>query len=1702
MNKNEKISDAIGNIDEKFIEEVNEKREKPVRKKNLKFRIIAGFTAAAAAIAAVSTGIWLNNRGEDIGTTDVPPTSEAVVTDAPVSSTPSSSSGSDPVIDTESIKNRVRRSNGVVDSIVPLVTMDKRIAADTGFRLNLKENVDISEDELRSRIKLTPETGFVLKRDTDGSFVLKTNVSLAEGSVVSLGVADEEGNVYDSWAFQTEETFRILNTYPSDKSGSAYTDSGIEIDFSMPVDDTDIEKYFEITPKVNGKFMTRGEMQSNYSSYRNTLFFIPETDSMTSNTVYTVTLKKGLKSTECGELADDYTFGFRTSQDMRGDYFFTYDGYSETFLEGDAACIEVQGSVKTYEFDTTLYKFASADDYFAALKNRVENEWTAGCSVDTSALTSVFQSKEVPIQNTTAWRPSFIMLPDDLTEGYYIADIVQGQLKEQYFIEVNPISVYALSLGEENVFFINDTTTGTAASGASVTLTVNGKTFTGKTDAQGLVNIKTGGEKGTAVIDVQYGSHRFIDRMSLSDAEDMGYADKFYTYIYTDREMYLTSDTVNVWGVILPKKSGAVLPKELYVSLGEYYYSDQNDATAGQVNRITVNPDGSFSTSFTYKDHRESWWTSVKLTDGETVITSKTITIKDYVKPTYVIDTTAPDYAIFPQEQAVPVSIDATFFEGTPADGLSFDVSASKYDPSTVTTDATGHAEVNIYAGDWASWELGSFNTSYTLKGVENEYTQVYTNIPSFWRDVMLETDYDKSSHTITFRTNNMDFTRMDEFLNSAGGEGYDDWYYYYAHDYSILKGAPSDTDITVKITHSWSEKKEEGSHYDFLEKRTVKDYKWIYHDDEVGTFTVNTKNGVGTLTNSAFASDKGHFYAEISYKDSKGREVNDSLYFYNSTYEYFNWRNTGRYNYYLVPDNDHYKGESGDDFSPVYGYDPAAYSYLATFKENDTLHFSLDCNMDGGIKENCRLLFAVSQDDFLSFRTYSGTGFDYSPSLSCIPNAEYAGAYFDGRHIYPISGGTMYFVPDEREIELTVSTDKDTYDAGQTVKLTVTAKDKKGSPVNGATVMLSVVDEAAFAVAEQNVNMLSSVYEYVYYYHPTCYFSYIQHVLTNERMGEKGGGDGSPDARKDFRDTAYFDSVKTNASGTAVIEFKLPDNLTTWRATVLSFKELETGRVLSGSTKSPVVSTRPLFITPVMLSEFIDGDDIAVSAKCHGIDPEDNITVTISDSEKELKTLTIHPCETANFGKLSKGGYKVLFKAEKGGNSDAVEMPLTVVDTLLETDIRRTFMLEDGIDINPTKWPIDLTFFNKEYMFCTDILYAFLWQNSSRLDMSMVYDYALIELGWGDAEKFNKAYRSYTESGLARVLPAAESDPVLTAMICAAFPDAVDRNAVITALEETVNSGEDAEAAYMGLAALGQPVLNEIKEYAQNVNFDSLNLYKRLYIADALALCGDYGSAYDIYVKAVPEITVNDTDPDNVYAYVNTSTDRDNATSAALMTAAILKLPEADALARNVLSSYKMTARYGTSSESYAFELVMYLKNFVPKLGDNAVFTYELNGSTKTVTLDKHHGYHMQFGEEQWKNANIKVTSGSIYSLAHYIGRITENSEKPSCKVTKTVTGEFSIGGTVTVTISGPAYSTVYDVIPSCGRYIESDNWVYRSGQRVELWTGKSGTASYQFRINTEGEFVLEGAVVDKYDRSWGQSERTTIKIGGKDET
>lgn len=1672
--KKDKLSDAVGMIDSDIIEEAGEKRQageqKPLRRRKPIYAAVAIFAAAAAAI----TGVVVVPRLTDTGiSTD--PVETTAITEAPVTSV--TSAGSEVSGNTSLPFARERLRSSLISGIEAVGSDGGDIAADSEFRINLFG--DVSEDELRSHLKLEPQNEFTLTRGTDGSYLLKAENSFDKGSMVRFTAEDDNGDVCDSWAFRTADKFEVASTYPYDGYTGFSQYSGIEIEFTSKPQLSGIRDHIEITP----------EAPFDVSVNDRTLYIVPK-NGLKTNAAYTVKLKAGFPSTYGEALKEDYEFSFRTSAYNTNDghsFLFTgssSSGFSETFIPGDQPCVEIRCSddLRSLEYETHLYRFGSSDDYFAAIKERAESVWSNDPITDTSGLTEVFSSKEVPFTREESrnyyYKLSYVMLPDDLAEGHYIADIVTkdsdgAEYHIQYMVQIAPLSVYALSLGEENIFFVNDTVTGQPADGAPVTLTVGENVYEGTVGKDGIAYVKTGGEHGRAVLNIGAKGSRYIDSYILSDAENIVYEDLYYLYLFTDREAYLPTDTVNVWGIIAPKSSETELPEDLKVTL---------DSVSKPV---TVAPDGTFRVKFAIDSHLDSWWNPVTLKSGSDEIISKNIQIHEYEKPTYVIDVNAPEYVILPQLEPFEITFDASYYEGTPAEGLILhcnQYSSGKSTPEMPKTDALGKASamIDIQPSEYEnSWKMYTAFMSYQLSGVENDYSSYGAEISAFYRDRMDETEYDSDTRTLTVSLYGMEFDRIEDFITTTSYDGYYRW----GGDYSVLKGDPEDARVSVTVTRSWSEEIENGSYYDYIEKKRVKLYKYEHRQEEYGPFYADTENGKAVFTD--LPTDKKGFYRiVVNYNDSLGQRVEDNVYIGDSLSGLVVFSGTGESMYYdETSKNLVFRIDAKTKTEREANY----YMNYSSFTEDENIRFDLVCS-NNETKFTGKVLFAVYRSDFLTYEVHDlndSSGFNFRATKDCIPDAVFCGAFFDGKHVYKAYGSRLFYAPGERGLKLKATSDREVYDAGEYATLNVNVKDVNGAPVGGATVLLSLVDEAAFAVADQNATPLTDLYRYIYYPDAVDYISYIQHFAGQGSGGEKGGG-GPEATRKDFKDTAYFDAGETGEYGNAYFTVKLPDNLTTWRATFIAIYDTDEGRMLAGTTKFPVISTRPLFVTPIIHDTFVAGDDIAVSAKCAGLPADGKMTVNITGADTD-ETLEIGQQETANFGKLPTGEYKVLFSAEYDGNYDAVEKTITVVDTLLETYITNSCDLPELSEhIAPTKWPARITFFDKEYMFNTELLYNIACYTGDSLDMRIGAAYAARELGYMTDDEIAAMFREETADGYARLLPASAKSNTLTALMCAAVPESVSPSVKQT-FENGLGAPDKAPANYMGLAALGEPVLDDIRQYLENYTVDYVP--NGIYLSAALAYCGDYQSAYDTYLRFVPEITVNDSDPDAPIAYVTDETGKANEayTKAALITASLLNMPEAECFARYLISDR-------TVYSGYALELVIYLENYIPKIEGDAVFTYTLDGETQTVKLDRHHPTSLEFTKDQFENADFKVQSGAVYTISRYIGRVDRNENSPSVKVTKSYEGAFSVGETITVHIHTSPYCSVYDVIPSCGKRTGTNV----GGQLVRLYTDIQGNAQYTFTVSTAGNYVVEPTVAYNYaDGTWGMSARDEITVG-----
>ncbi|MCL2086897.1 MAG: Ig-like domain-containing protein [Oscillospiraceae bacterium] len=1613
-------------------------------------------------------------------------------------------------------------------SVIPNKTAGKVVIPDSDFHITTAH--DITAEELKSRLVLESPAAydfsldFVGTKDGENSFVLSSNDVLPDGSIVRLALLDDNGIVERRWTFQTAPIFNITSTYPGNERDSVPVDTGIEIYFTTDVNPADMKDFFTMSD-VDGN-----DIEGSFRSYRNTVVFVPSSQ-LKRGEFYIVTIKEGLPSADGLILEEGQTFSFQTTTVSYEPFFYVKGGISETFLPGDPAVLEFicNSALQNLDFEITLYQFDNAAIYRENLQEYASRtSWYREHVFNISEMTGLREVYSSTEKLMSISYSNFLLLPENLEQGYYIAEVKSTPsntrlYKAQKLIQINPISVYSSRLPNESLFFINDTVTGAAAGNAQVSITTDGNNFTGQTNSRGIVNINVAAEKrDKAILEIDYNGSKYLDLFDCRQYTERTPEENYFMHLYTDRETYKTTDDIYVWGVIIPREKDIPLPTNLHLQAGE---DTENFSIP-----VNLRPDGTFQAHIKVANNIETWNYPIFLMTDDVRMARKNVRIKDYVNPLYVFDTDVPFYTWMPHKNPTKLALTATFFEGTPAKDITFKVAGDE-----LVTDEYGYAETTVLRPDVANdyysnntWRPRMYNPQFVLTGIENEYQTKNVSIYELYRDVMLETDYsaNNGSGTLNITTSMVEPTNFVPIERNETTSYYSMNYYpyfshreyfgnydiYYNYNYysnyesydfaEILRGAPVDVEVTGELTRYWWEAIPKGSYYDFIEKVNKTEYNYERREEKVGTYTVNTVNGRGIFNNLPVGIEDSSYEMKLTWKDTQGQNVEQTTWFYQTSDHHYR-RDYTIHNYSLRSDS-------------------------RTFTQNEALTFEL---VDNGIEvktipPNAKIFMAVSGSEFITVETFDVPSFSHIMSDSYIPNVYISGAYFDGRHVFPLHTYQQYtFDSSEREIIVEITADKEKYSPSERAEITVTAKDLKGRSVPGARVHLSVVDEAAFAIRDQKIDTLRMLYAYIGI--PTIHFyhSYIQHSLFGplDGWGGGGGGDGEDTpVRRDFKDNAAFLSGTTDENGVAKFNVSLPDNLTAWRLTAQVIGDDVDGNLCAGNTKEPLIVTIPFFLTVNSLPEYVFGDDVSVSARINGValinsDVSETpiITGRLTGENVDI-TVTAYSDESLNFGKLPIGMYTLLVRASEGINSDAIELPIEVVHSLLEIPVTRSFSLNEGMqELIPLRYPVTLRFYDERDCIYTDMGDYLFTTWSQRTDYRVARSFASMQLGFIEKEDYLDSLNDITTSeSLIRLFPHGDEDLTLTALLCVSAPEIVNKSRVTRKFYEIITDKDNAKAryvstekfttAYLGLAALGEPVLFEIVELLEN--HESLKQADILRLTAALALLGDEENALKHYLAATEKDFANV----EIIASgeITIKIKDDYHTALAILTAGTLNLPEAEGMAK-----YLMSRDRKTQKQTFVLEIMNYIKHYNGVIAEPAEFTYTLFDETHTVALNRRWGETIRFGKEQLENVRFEVTSGDVGVRAFYVGTVSEIQEKPTFWLNKTYTlveGDEWVPGAlirVSVHVIKPRENyNIEDVIPSGARYVDSDTenttgWLHnRSLQRVSGSLCRCSTCdskfSYHIRLVNSGEFVAESAVVYDNQGNWGMSERKVVVI------
>ena len=306
-----------------------------------------------------------------------------------------------------------------------------------------------------------------------------------------------------------------------------------------------------------------------------------------------------------------------------------------------------------------------------------------------------------------------------------------------------------------------------------------------------------------------------------------------------------------------------------------------------------------------------------------------------------------------------------------------------------------------------------------------------------------------------------------------------------------------------------------------------------------------------------------------------------------------------------------------------------------------------------------------------------------YWPPTSGDPIPRYKVGYVE----LPVSTST-------RVLNVSVKPDRDQAKPGDTVRYDIKVTDKAGNGVR-SEVSLAVVDKAVLSLQDErgpdglrafwferglSVTTGSSMAVSVDRWNDV--------IAEAARQGKGGSGLVGQQLRQDFRNTAYWSAqVVTKADGTASVDVKMPDNLTTWRMQARAIS----GDTMVGEGTNELLSTQPLLLRPALPRALRVGDAVDLRALVRNATKSDAaVSVTLKAEGVTVtgalsRNVTIHPSESVIVSWPAKveaeGTAKLTFTATGPADlSDAVEQTLPVlIDMTPETTATGGIVTKDG---------------------------------------------------------------------------------------------------------------------------------------------------------------------------------------------------------------------------------------------------------------------------------------------------------------------------------------------------------------------------------------------------------------------------------------
>jgi hypothetical protein len=428
--------------------------------------------------------------------------------------------------------------------------------------------------------------------------------------------------------------------------------------------------------------------------------FVPS-NPLSYDTIYTVTIKNGFCQKADGQsLKEDTVFSFQTipepdKSNQQSGISFEFARNVYNFYPHELPFISVYTNIDDAEVEFCIYQYHNDQEFRDDLYAKDDRpNWCIhnnNNKIDYSDKEEVFNITSMLLpdkEKSPGWYygAKYIELPESLPEGYYIAVIRHDGIERKALVQINSMAVYVGRAENKTIGFIYDSLTSNPIEGAEIVF----DKFSIKTGNDGIAvsddvlisedsshlknyTIKRDGHPpfySTLGKEYNYYSSNYYYNY-YTNFRTGNIQNKYWGYLFTDRDMYLPSDTLNVWGM-LADKDGNEAPREVTIRLSKYstYYYSQDSYSVIDEKKAILTGVNTFKSSISFENLSSDYY-NLEIFSGDEMLLSKSIYIKEYAKPIYTINTSI-DKKVVANGEKLRFEMETKFFEGTPVSGMDF----------------------------------------------------------------------------------------------------------------------------------------------------------------------------------------------------------------------------------------------------------------------------------------------------------------------------------------------------------------------------------------------------------------------------------------------------------------------------------------------------------------------------------------------------------------------------------------------------------------------------------------------------------------------------------------------------------------------------------------------------------------------------------------------------------------------------------------------------------------------------------------------------------------------------------------------------------------------------------------------------------------------------------------------------------------------